>query len=116
MIRKAQDRVHFTKEMFGGPGSIDARQILNAGEFYETGRLFNQIVLKPGVGIGTHRHNKECEVYCILSGTATYNDNGTEVQVSAGDVTICWSGEQHGILNTGSEDLEMIALIFFDKR
>ena len=45
-----------------------------------------------------------------------YNDNGTEVEVGPGDVTICPEGEEHALANTGSEDMEIIALILFDKK
>lgn len=116
MIRKAQDRVQFTKEMFGGPGSIEAAQILNPGEFCDKGRLFNHIVLKPGVTIGRHRHVNDFETYYILCGTGVYNDNGTEVQVGPGDVAVCPEGEEHALTNTGTENMEITALILFDKK
>ena len=89
MIRKSQDCTTFTKVMFGGPGAIEARQILNEGEFCDKGRLFNHIVLKPGVTIAKHRHVNDFETYYILKGYGVYNDNGTEVEVGPGDVTIC---------------------------
>ena len=42
-------------------------------------------------------------------------DNGVEAPVMAGDVTVCNDGESHGLLNTGSTDLKMVALILFTK-
>ena len=116
MIRKSQDCTTFTKVMFGGPGAIEARQVLNEGEFCDKGRLFNHIVLKPGVTIAKHRHVNDFETYYILKGYGVYNDNGTEVEVGPGDVTICPEGEEHALANTGSEDMEIIALILFDKK
>ena len=94
MIRKSQDCTTFTKVMFGGPGAIEARQILNEGEFCDKGRLFNHIVLKPGVTIAKHRHVNDFETYYILKGYGVYNDNGTEGEVGPGDVTICPEGEE----------------------
>ncbi len=116
MIRKAQDCTTFTKQMFGGPGAIEAKQILNEGEFCDKGRLFNHIVLKPGVTIGKHRHVNDFEIYYILRGCGVYDDNGTDVAVAPGDVTICLEGEQHALSNTGTEDMEIIALVLFDKK
>ena len=44
-----------------------------------------------------------------------FNDNGTETTVSAGDTTFCMDGEEHNLLNNGTENLEFIALILFSK-
>ncbi|GFH62919.1 MAG: putative mannose-1-phosphate guanylyltransferase /mannose-6-phosphate isomerase [Candidatus Desulfovibrio kirbyi] len=113
MIRRADAVTVTICPKFGGPGDTWAAHILNEGEFEGKGRLFNRTVLKPGVGIGKHRHTNEFEVYYILKGEGLYDDNGSKVKVGAGDMTLCPDGEEHGILNTGTEDLEMIALILF---
>ena len=49
-----------------------------------------------------------------LSGCGTYNDNGTEVTVSSGDITFTADGEGHGLRNNGTEPLEFIALIVYE--
>lgn len=116
MIRKDKDCVRYSKQMFAGPGEVEAKQILNEGEFRDKGRLFNHIVLKPGTAVGEHRHTNDFEVYYVLSGTGLYNDNGTEVEVGPGDVTVCPEGERHALLNTGTTDMEIIALILFDRK
>lgn len=99
--------------MKGGQGLLHITNILQEGDFHGKGRLFTHSLLKPGVSIGTHPHDGEFEVYYILSGEGTYNDNGVNKIVRTGDVTVCPSGEVHGLENTGSEDLNMIALILF---
>ncbi|MBQ4566932.1 MAG: cupin domain-containing protein [Desulfovibrio sp.] len=113
MIRRANELEQFDKVMFGGPGAPHFTKVLNEGEFENRGRLYNHVLLRPGDAIGVHRHNKEFEVYFILKGEAVYNDNGTEVVVRAGDMTLCPSGEEHGIRNDGPNDVEMMALILF---
>lgn len=40
-----------------------------------------------------------------------YEEDGQEIAVEAGDVTYCDDGHGHGLKNTGSEELAMIALI-----
>ena len=65
----------------------------------------------PGDSIGDHLHTGNNEIYYVLSGSADYNDNGTTVKIEAGDVTVCNDGESHGLVNTGSEPLHLIALI-----
>lgn len=115
MIRRASERVHTSKKMFGAPGELEAFQILNPGEFNDKGRLFNHCVLRPGEGLGMHRHSGDFEIYYIIKGQGLYNDNGTETTVSAGDTTFCMDGEEHSLLNNGTEKLEFIALILFSK-
>ncbi len=77
-------------------------------------RTFAFAELDPGASVGFHEHHGESESYYIISGEGTYDDNGTKVQVKAGDVTFTPSGEGHGIENTGAEMLQFIALIIVD--
>lgn len=114
MICSSQDvKKSIAENMKGGKGQFAMTHILQEGEFCDKGRLFTHSILKPGVSIGTHPHNDEFEVYYILSGEGAYNDNGVLKTVRAGDVTVCPSGEVHGLENTGNEDLAMIALILY---
>ena len=75
--------------------------------------MFAHTTLLPGCGIGFHMHNGESETYYIYSGSGEFNDNGTLVPVSAGDTTFTPSGTGHGLVNTGTEPLELIALILY---
>ena len=115
MIYRADALDGFEKEMFGGPGIAKFTKIVNEEGLAGKGRLFSVASLKPGCAIGSHKHSGELEIYYVLKGQGTYDDNGTAVQVKPGDVTVCNDGEVHGILNSGTEDLEMIALILFTK-
>lgn len=101
----------------GGKGTVDFSYVLEEekGELYGKGRLFAMITVKPGDSIGYHVHEGEMECYYILSGSAKYSDNGTELQVTAGDTTITADGEGHSIENTGDEDLVFAALILYTK-
>lgn len=113
MIRKANEIEHKDATLFGGPGELHSNILLKADEFFNKGRLFNHCTLHPGEAIGVHPHNNEFEVYYILSGKGLYNDNGTEKVITTGDLTICYSGEKHGLKNDSDEDLTFIALIIF---
>lgn len=114
MIYASKDVKKSTAEkMKGGKGTLSMTHILNEGEFCGKGRLFTHTVLKPGVSIGTHPHDGEFEVYYILKGEGAYDDNGSIKTVRQGDVTLCPSGEVHALENTGTEDMEIIALILY---
>ena len=47
MIRRKNERIHETKQAFGGMGMLEADRILNdADEMQGKGRLFNHIYLR----------------------------------------------------------------------
>jgi len=94
-------------------------QLTKMSDMFEAGkpeklRTFALAELEPGAEVGYHVHIGESESYYIISGCGTYNDNGVDVQVMAGDVTFTPNGEGHGITNTGTEVLRFIALIILD--
>ena len=74
-------------------------------------RLFSLIQVKPGKEVEYHTHVGESETFFILSGQGIYNDNGNEVDVVPGMVTLTPSGQGHAIKNTGDEMLVFVALI-----
>ena len=115
MIRKNQQRTVESKtNHLGGEGTIIIRSLLNGPvEMFEKGRAFAHTTVQPGASIGYHVHHGEAETYYIYSGEGEFNDNGTLCPVSAGDVTYTGDGEGHGLRNTGSEPLELIALILY---
>ncbi len=112
MIRKSENtKIEMRENMRGGDGTVIINSFVSAEELNGNGRLFGKITLKSGCGIGFHMHENESELFYILKGTAMYDDNGTVVKVSAGDVTITPPGTGHSIKNESGEDVELIALI-----
>ena len=88
--------------------------LLNLSAFEGVGeklRMYAHAKLLPGEEVGFHIHQGESEIYYVLSGNALYDDNGTKVEIGAGDVTFTPSGSGHGIANIGKETLEFMALI-----
>ncbi|MCR5252006.1 MAG: cupin domain-containing protein [Lachnospiraceae bacterium] len=115
MIRKKDEcKKDFKEHMRDGKGTVEITNfITGAEELCGKGRLFSRITLKSGCSIGFHMHEKESELFYILSGTAEYNDNGEIKTVTAGDVTICPPGTGHGIENCSDETVELVALIVY---
>ncbi|MBR3318252.1 MAG: cupin domain-containing protein [Atopobiaceae bacterium] len=114
MIRKKADQTIEFKCIRNGNGDTEMHKICeNDDELYGKGRLFNRMILAPGNSIGEHEHTGDNEIFYFLSGTGTYNDNGTIVEVGPGDTTVCNDGEKHGLVNTGDVPLEFIALILY---
>ena len=114
MVRRKNDQIVGSKCIRGGNGEAEMHQLLNGEEeLYGKGRMFNHMILNPGVSIGEHMHVGDNEIFYILKGEGTYNDNGTMVTLLPGDVAVCSDGEIHSMENKGSEPLEFIALILY---
>ena len=113
---KRSDQLNYDiiQEMRGGKGEVKIIKLLENEEFHNKGRLFARNIIKPGSSIGFHQHVGDFETYYILSGEGVVDDNGVKVAVSAGDVVYTNVGESHSIENTGSVDLEIIALILYE--
>ena len=114
MIIKDNDRSIKTREaMRGGPGIVYIKDIVGKDNLYEKGRLYAQMCLKPGCGVGYHEHEGEEEIFVITKGTAIYSDDGREHEVGVGDVMICPDGHGHAITNRSDSDCEFTALIVY---
>ena len=77
-------------------------------------RMYGFIELLPGEEVPYHIHEGESEMYYILSGSGVYNDNGEEIEIIPGSITMTPSGSGHGLKNTGEENLNFMALILLD--
>lgn len=113
MIIRKSERKENRAVRFNGVGEISMLPILPLGPeaLCNKGRLFAELTLKPGEVFGSHSHHGEFEIFLILSGVGTLNNNGTTEEVYPGDVCVCKDGEEHGIANKGTEDLRYVALI-----
>ncbi len=113
MIRKQSDyRIDERPEMRGGNGTVRIEHLFEPGtELKAPTRLCAKLYLEPGVSIGFHRHENEEEIFVIVKGQGEIDDNGTSRQVAAGDSVLTGNGAGHAVKNTGSETLEILAVI-----
>lgn len=113
MVKRANEMTSNVKvNMRGGDGQAVVTEILNKGEYNGSSRLIGTICLEPGCSIGAHVHENEEEVFFIIEGTATYDDNGTIEILKKGDSCVCLGGEKHSIANrTENETLTVFAVI-----
>jgi quercetin dioxygenase-like cupin family protein len=116
MVKKAADlNVVLEPNLKGGRETTRVINILETDELYGTGRLFGISIIPPGGSIGQHTHKGDFETYYILKGSARVNDNGVFYDLSPGDMTQCKAGDFHAIENSGSGDLEYLAVILYSK-
>ena len=100
MIVYGKDRkLQVRSEVWGGKGDTYQRDMLSEelGERPAHYKLMTEIEYPPGSELGYHQHVGTSEIYYIIEGDAIYNDNGTEVELHAGDTAICPDGSWHAI-------------------
>lgn len=109
-----EKRKEIKAKMAGGAGEVIVEHILSDKEMHGSCRMYAQVTIPAGSTLGYHEHHGESETYYILSGSGIYNDNGTEREVKAGDITYTPSGKGHGLKPSGSESIVFMALIIMD--
>jgi quercetin dioxygenase-like cupin family protein len=65
----------------------------------------------PGVLIPPHRHTREDEISCVISGRIGFRSDGREVALSAGGYIVKPRGELHSMWNAGDQPARMIEII-----
>ena len=115
MLFKSQDqKLSYKANMRGGQGSIKFNELLPVELLQSKGRLFSAITIEKGCSIGFHIHEDEIEVYYVIEGNLTYNENNErEYIIRKGDCVYNRSGAGHGVRNDSKEKAVLIALIFF---
>lgn len=109
--RKSEMNEQIKVAMRGGDGQAVVTNILDKGEYKGNARLLGIITLEKDCSIGAHVHENEEEVFYVIEGTATYNDNGETVILEKGDSCVCLGGEEHSIANRNDETLKVFAVI-----
>ena len=94
-----------------GEGALDWIVVLDRSNPNDGSLNFlHDDILAPGVSIGLHKHTDDEEYYYIVSGTGVMTLDQERVEVKAGDITAVFPGGEHGLENTGSEDLRIIVI------
>ena len=86
-------------------------QVTYARIFNDKGARSMHGRLEPGTSIGLHTHEGSSEVVYVLSGTGTVLYDGEEIQVGPGDCHYCPEGHAHSLINTGTEELRIFAVV-----
>ena len=113
MIHKASEcKSEIREAMRGGDKSVKITHFFDeTNELQSPTRLCAQLELEPGASIGFHTHDNEEEMFVVLSGRALVDDNGTEVEVAAGDTILTGNGAGHAVKSLGPDTLKMLAVI-----
>ncbi|MCL2834193.1 MAG: cupin domain-containing protein [Treponema sp.] len=110
VIKKNERKTEIKEKMRDGEGSVRITHFVDTENENHT-RMLAEITLNKGCSIGYHQHVNETEYFFISSGAGIVNDNGKEVEVSAGDSVVTGNASWHSIKNTGDEPLVLTAVI-----
>ena len=97
--------------MRGGAGSVEFLHIFRKEELTGKARLFAKLRLPPGSSIGFHTHDGEEEIFYILSGEGEVRESDVPDHVGPGDAVLTGGGAGHSIANTGTQPLDLMAVI-----
>ena len=115
MITKAAERTALIRpKVWGGEGELAAKYSLgpDAAKDGENFTMAAEMTLAPGHSLGVHTHERNEEIYVILSGQAEYTDERGKVHtLTPGDMTLTRRGQSHGIANHGLSPLVFLAII-----
>ncbi|WP_017572526.1 cupin domain-containing protein [Nocardiopsis halotolerans] len=92
----------------GGAGTVLAHRFHAAPPTAGAVTHIDVAVLPPGVSIGRHRHGSDRETYVVLRGGGVMHVDGADVRVGRGDVVVNRPFGEHGLVNDGTEDLEIL--------
>ena len=93
------------KEFKGGLGELFLKKFED-----DTCKIMRS-TLTVGSTIGLHIHENDCEILYILSGTGYALCDGESEELSEGIVHYCPKNSEHSIVNTGTNDLIMYAIV-----
>lgn len=68
------------------------------------------VVLEPGQGVSSHRHEGEDDSFLVLEGTldVTVGEDARQVQAGPGTFVLVPSGTPHAIVNAGHGDVRLL--------
>ena len=112
LTRAGEQKVSIREYMRGGKEYV--RQKTLSAQLPENARIFSTLTLIPGASIGYHVHEGETELFYFVEGHGRVQDDDRFYDVCEGDCLATFSGHGHGVENTGSRDLVIVAAIIKD--
>lgn len=109
--RKEDQRDEVRVNMRGGAGQVTLRHLLEKEDMSGKCRLCAVFTVEPGCEIGWHTHQPDAEIYYVLKGEMSMNDNGEEVIVRAGDALFTADGAGHSAVNKSNETAELLGVV-----
>jgi quercetin dioxygenase-like cupin family protein len=110
IFRKDDINTDIRHHLRGGAGEVK-QKTLASGDCVPNLRTQSIQTIEKGATIGYHIHEDESEIYYILKGRASFNDNGKCSILNEGDLVITNGGCGHAVANAGDGELVLLATI-----
>lgn len=94
-----------THGMNNGTGKMSAKMFI-----HDSGKIIHCKIQKGG-SIGIHQHQTSDDINYVLSGKDKAICDGIEEDLNAGCCHICKKGSEHSIINTGDNDISLLAIV-----
>lgn len=92
--------------------AVYSPQKMGKSTIFESARLLVGLnAFEPGQEHALHAHAGQDKVYFVLEGAGLFLLEGRELPMSAGDVLAAPDGVPHGVRNTGTERLLVMAIL-----
>lgn len=108
MVRR--ESIERSENRCGGRGVVTVHKLLDEAALNGHGRGVTWMELPPGASVGLHRHEGASEQFCVLEGSGVFLDGGERVPIRAGEIGLMRPGGSHGIENTGTEPMKVLAV------
>lgn len=99
-VIKPGDHAEYTADRMGKTTIFESPSLLVGLNAFE-----------PGQEHRLHAHAGQDKAYLVVRGAGLFLLDGEELPMSAGDLLIAPSGVNHGVRNTGSERLLVVAVL-----
>lgn len=73
----------------------------------QEGALVQKVCFKPGERVRLHHHEKQTEVFLVISGTGLFHIERKDLHPAPGDLILCEPGDRHYVANNGKTDFIM---------
>ncbi len=94
----------------GGHGALYWKCFVRMHMMHSPVTGFEYVLVPAGTGIGRHQHSRTEEVYFVLSGRGSMEQDGCIFPVGPGDLIMTRLGVTHGLEVQGSEPVELLVI------
>jgi mannose-6-phosphate isomerase-like protein (cupin superfamily) len=96
--------------LHGGKGTVSYARKIGPSFFRTNWAYVDHLLVPPGTSVGKHMHNGVEEFYYVMNGRGEITVHQESAPVKAGDAVPLQAREAHGLVNNGSEPLEVIII------
>ena len=112
MLRRAKEATEARRVIQNGVGEILVRTKFRRDEMFDELEMCAEFIISPGQSVGMHTHDKNMDIFYVLSGELTAVDHeGREETVYPGDMILTGGGECHALCNNSDQEGVILVIV-----